>query len=182
MNWKELIVAAGTRAQVPGTTSRAVLEAFVQIVQAEVAAGNDVAVRGLGVFGLKVRKPRTLRTVSTGRKMLVGERKVPQFRAAAQLKSACDGEGTSLWRDPEYQAAWRRVETLIADLQTYHGSDAPKGLTAEMSDDEVVRACDASLGAPWRSAVEVFEQQTPTAIRLASPWLADAARRRWGSW
>ncbi len=87
MNKKELAAAFGklTKAESKAAAERGV-QAFVDIIVSEVAAGRDVRIGGLGVFEQVYRKGRKARNPSTGEPIETQGKKAPRFRAAKDFK------------------------------------------------------------------------------------------------
>ena len=56
--------------------------------------GKRVELRGLGVFSIRVRKPRKGRNPRTGNSVQVDERRVVFFRAAHRVKIALNKKGS----------------------------------------------------------------------------------------
>ena len=57
---------------------------FGRLIEA-LATGKRVEFRGFGSFYTSVRTPRTAKNPRTGEKVLVGERRIPHFKAGKQL-------------------------------------------------------------------------------------------------
>lgn len=68
------------------------LSTLTETIQDELAAGNDIALPGIGKFSVSVRAARKGRNPKTGDEIQIAERKVPKFKAAKQLKLAAAGD------------------------------------------------------------------------------------------
>lgn len=75
-----------------------VLDRFMDEIMRELAAGNDVEMRGFGTFALRTRKSRVQRTVFTGGKPVMSpERRFVKFRMGNLLRAAVtDGKKVTL--------------------------------------------------------------------------------------
>jgi len=88
VNKAELISHAATAAGVSKTAAAAVLDACVGGIVTAVAAGDDVAIAGLGTFKAAKREARTGRNPLTGDKLKIPAKTVPKFSAASAFKAA----------------------------------------------------------------------------------------------
>lgn len=175
MKWTELLRATAERANVDQRTARAIIEAMIDEVNDQVGQGDSVSIRGLGTVDTRKSRGRTLRSISSGRKIWVGERATPRFRAAKRLRESASGLIEDSWRTPEHQAAWRLAETLVGDLELYHQDECPNQLPNE---GDVDAACADAFGAPWNRARSTYRDRAGS---LDIDYLSLAARRRWGS-
>lgn len=91
MNKSDLINHAATQAGVSKTTAGAVLDALIAGITGTVAAGNEVALAGLGTFKPAKREARVGRNPLTGDKLKIPAKTVPKFSAAAAFKAAVSG-------------------------------------------------------------------------------------------
>lgn len=66
------------------------LNAFLQVVQENVAQGNKVTLMGFGSFSLKERAPRKGRNPQTGEEMDIPASKSPGFSAGKNWKLMCN--------------------------------------------------------------------------------------------
>ena len=64
------------------------LNAFINIVQEQLANKNGVRLVGFGSFKVSHRKARKGRNPQTGQAMTISARNVPQFKAGKTLKAA----------------------------------------------------------------------------------------------
>ena len=62
-----------------------ILEASMDICKEQVAAGEDVCLRGFGTFGHKVRRQKVARIITKQQSIIVPEHKIPSFRAAREF-------------------------------------------------------------------------------------------------
>ena len=91
MNQAELINAIAANINNTGTskaTIKFVLDTQAEIAQAELKAGNEVTLPGLGKLTVKARAARTGRNPATGEEMQIAAKQVPHFSAAKALKDA----------------------------------------------------------------------------------------------
>ena len=87
----ELVALVAAQAGTANSDAERVLDAFRDVVQAKVKAGDDVAYPGLGKFSRVARKARMGRTPQTGAAIKVAASKAPKFTAAAGLKAIVNG-------------------------------------------------------------------------------------------
>jgi len=66
--------------------ARQVVEAAIEIVANELAAGGEVALAGFGKFSVSHRAARQGRNPSTGETIQIAASKAAKFSAASQLK------------------------------------------------------------------------------------------------
>jgi DNA-binding protein HU-beta len=66
--------------------ARQVVEAAIEIVSNELAAGGEVALAGFGKFSVSHRAARQGRNPSTGETIQIAASKAAKFSAASQLK------------------------------------------------------------------------------------------------
>ncbi len=84
----EAMAAATGESQ--AATARA-LDALIQVVSKEVAAGGEVAITGFGSFKVGERSERTGRNPRTGEPMTIAASKTVKFVPGATLKAAVSG-------------------------------------------------------------------------------------------
>ncbi len=58
----------------------ATVEKFMEVVKDNMAAGNNVYLRGFGSFIIKTRKEKTARNISKNTSIRIPEHKVPAFK------------------------------------------------------------------------------------------------------
>ena len=68
--------------------ARQVVEAAIEIVANELAAGGEVALAGFGKFSVSHRAARQGRNPSTGETIQIAASKAAKFSAASQLKKS----------------------------------------------------------------------------------------------
>lgn len=180
MSWNELVRDVALRAGVSQVQARRVLDAFVDIAAERVVAELPFSIRRLGTLTAHRSAERTVRNISTGRKMLVGGALHVRFRAAASLKRELAERTDNSWRDPSHQAAWRLAETLIGDLALYAGDQTALPEIAPDADLGLVEeVCAATFGADWSRAVATYEAKVSEDVRSNHHYLGLVARRRW---
>lgn len=72
-----------------------IIDEVFRIISDAMAGGEPVQIRGFGTFGIKIRKGRVSRDISTGEMRTTEDCKVPAFRASDRLKSAVRSGGPS---------------------------------------------------------------------------------------
>jgi DNA-binding protein HU-beta len=77
-------VAASTG--LAGTQARAAVEAAIESISDELAAGGEVALAGFGKFSVSHRAARQGRNPSTGETIQIAASKAAKFSAASALK------------------------------------------------------------------------------------------------
>lgn len=63
-----------------------VVDEVLQIIRDALVRGDQVQLRGFGVFEVKTRKGRNSKNISTGEMRVSCDSKVPTFRASQSLK------------------------------------------------------------------------------------------------
>lgn len=179
MTWTELVDAVAEQSGVPRESTRRVLAALGTVAARWLATERDVPLRGLGRLTARWVEGRVVRSVADQRKMFVGGRLAPRFKAASSLRQALAGDEAAAWRTPEHQAAWRLAETLIGDLDLYHPDQAPSDLAPGQAAADVESSCADSFGAAWATVAATFAERAPGADVASAHYLGVAARRRW---
>lgn len=64
------------------------VNAILEVIQSELAAGNKLTLTGFGTFSVAHRKARTGRNPRTGKEMQIAATNVPQFKPGKVLKDA----------------------------------------------------------------------------------------------
>lgn len=59
-----------------------VLEAFMEVVKAQMAHGEEIYLRGFGSFILKKRAEKTARNITKGESLVIPEHYIPAFKPA----------------------------------------------------------------------------------------------------
>ncbi|MCB1956173.1 MAG: HU family DNA-binding protein [Rhodocyclaceae bacterium] len=88
MNKGEFVEALAERLDVSRAQAERSLGAVLEIIEAELAAGNKVALTGFGSFEVSERAARTGRNPQTGATIKIAASRVPKFSAGAALKAA----------------------------------------------------------------------------------------------
>lgn len=86
----EALAAATGESQAAAARS---LEALINIISKEVAAGGEVAITGFGSFKASSRGERTGRNPRTGEEMTIAASKSVKFVPGAGLKAAMNSAG-----------------------------------------------------------------------------------------
>ncbi len=180
MKQSELIAAVAERSGLSKADVSRVLVALREVVMDGIAHQQRVPLVGLGSLQPRQLRPRTIRSIGDMRKLRIGQRWSVRFRPSSRLREILQGMGPQQWRDPAHQSAWRLAETLVADLDLYHGARAPS-LTADAGDALVHSACAGAFGGLWTRVLDSYQQRTPDDVRVAQDYLADAARQRWAA-
>ena len=81
MNKSELISAVAEKAEVSKKDTEAVINAVMEVIKEEVAAGSDVQIIGFGTFTVAERAEREGRNPQTGEVMKIAASKSPKFKA-----------------------------------------------------------------------------------------------------
>jgi len=88
MNKSELIEALAARTETTKVAAGRAVDALVEIITAQVAKGNDVALIGFGTFKASKRAARTGKNPKTGEALKIAATTVPTFKAGAGFKAA----------------------------------------------------------------------------------------------
>jgi DNA-binding protein HU-beta len=86
MTKNELADGVAQRTGLPGTQARQALEAAIDLISDELAAGGDVALAGFGKFSVSSRAARLGRNPSTGETISIAASRAAKFSAASALK------------------------------------------------------------------------------------------------
>lgn len=65
-----------------------VVDDVFQIIRDALAQGESVKIRGFGTFGVKIHKGRNSLDISTGKRRVSNDCRVPMFKASDRLKEA----------------------------------------------------------------------------------------------
>ena len=84
----DLIKTIQTQVGVSPFTAKAVVDEVINQITTALANGDEVTLRGLGVFKTKRKSQRMGRNPKTGETVKVPATKVPKFSAAKALKDA----------------------------------------------------------------------------------------------
>lgn len=85
---KQELINQVAKAGYPKATVAAVLDHLVATTTKAVAAGDEIAIPGLGTFKSADRAARTGRNPLTGEKLKIAAKRVPKFSAATGFKAA----------------------------------------------------------------------------------------------
>jgi DNA-binding protein HU-beta len=87
MTKNELAEKVAERTGLPTSQARQALEATIETVSDELAAGREVALAGFGKFSVSHRAARQGRNPATGATIAIAASKAAKFSAASALKS-----------------------------------------------------------------------------------------------
>jgi DNA-binding protein HU-beta len=87
MTKNELAEKVAERTGLPASQARQALEATIEAVSDELAAGGEVALAGFGKFSVSHRAARQGRNPATGATINIAASKAAKFSAASALKS-----------------------------------------------------------------------------------------------
>ena len=91
MNKNELIAAMAEKSELAKKDAGAALDAFVEVVQDALKAGDKVQLVGFGTFEVKERAARTGINPHTKEPVEIAASKAPAFKAGKALKDALNG-------------------------------------------------------------------------------------------
>jgi DNA-binding protein HU-beta len=91
MTKNELADQIAERTGVAASQARQIVEATIEVVSDELAAGGEVALAGFGKFSISHRAAREGRNPSTGETIKIGASKAAKFSAASALKKRLNG-------------------------------------------------------------------------------------------
>lgn len=180
MKKSELIARVAERSGSSKAEVGRVLEATTAVCIDAVQQGDSVPLGGLGSLRPRLLRPRTIRSIADMRRMRLGRRWTVRFRPSTRLRRALGSLASQDWRQPEHQQAWRLAETLVADLDLYHGKLAPE-LAPQAGDELVHTACESAFGGLWIRVRDSYCTRIPPHVRSRQDYLADAARQRWAA-
>lgn len=86
MNKTEFIKAVADKANITLKDAKAAVDASLEVIQDEVALGNEVAFVGFGTFAKKTRAARKGINPATKQQIDIPETQVPAFKAGAVFK------------------------------------------------------------------------------------------------
>ncbi len=86
MNKTELIAAAAEKAGITKKDAERAVNAALETIAAEMAAGNKVSIAGFGIFEAKERAARTGRNPRTKQTIQIPASRIPAFKASKTLK------------------------------------------------------------------------------------------------
>ena len=70
-------------------------EAFIEIIKATLASGEDLMISGFGKFQVNEKKPRKGRNPATGNSMVLDKRRVVTFKISGKLRDQINGKNRS---------------------------------------------------------------------------------------
>lgn len=88
MNKKELIEQVAIRTSMGQKSSAMAVNAVIDVVSDVLEAGNEVAIQGFGIFGVRNRPQRRARNPVNGEALVVPACTVPYFKPGKTLKEA----------------------------------------------------------------------------------------------
>lgn len=88
MNQADLITSLANEADVNKTSTESVIKALGGVVQAALAAGEDITLPGIGKFSVTAKPAREGRNPRTGETVQIAAKNAPKFTAAKALKDA----------------------------------------------------------------------------------------------
>ncbi|NLY54456.1 MAG: HU family DNA-binding protein [Firmicutes bacterium] len=88
MKKTELVSRIAEKSGLNKKQSEAALDAFVEVVQEALQAGEKVQLIGFGTFEVRHRAERTGRNPGTGEEIIIPASRVPAFKAGKVLKEA----------------------------------------------------------------------------------------------
>ncbi len=88
MNKTEFIKAVADKAALSKKDAEAAVNAAIEVITAELKAGEKVQIVGFGTFEVKAREARTGRNPQTGETIEIAASKHPAFAAGKSLKDA----------------------------------------------------------------------------------------------
>jgi DNA-binding protein HU-beta len=91
MTKNELAEKVAGRTGLAASQARQVVEAAIDVVSDELAAGGEVALAGFGKFSVSQRAARQGRNPSTGQPIYIQASKAAKFSAASALKKRLNG-------------------------------------------------------------------------------------------
>jgi len=91
MNRAEFVDALAEKTGQTKAATKAVVDAFLETVSDELAAGRSVDFVGFGSFKTKERAARTSKNPQTGNPVAIPAKRVPVFAAGKKLKDSTAG-------------------------------------------------------------------------------------------
>jgi DNA-binding protein HU-beta len=91
MRKQDLIRSVARQTAQPESHVATVVSAVFDTIEANLAAGNEVAISGFGAFRVVDRPARPGHNPQTGGPLRIGARKSPVFRPGARLKRTVSG-------------------------------------------------------------------------------------------
>ena len=88
MNKTELVAAIADQAEISKKDAEKAVQAFTEVVAAELKKGGKVQLVGFGTFEVVERAAREGRNPQTGKAMKIKASKAPKFKAGKALKDS----------------------------------------------------------------------------------------------
>lgn len=88
MTKAELVKEIAGKTGIEANAVSTIVEAMMETVKENMAAGNEVFLRGFGSFTLKKRAAKTARNITKNTTMIVPEHNIPFFKPAPDFKDA----------------------------------------------------------------------------------------------
>lgn len=88
MNKSQLVDALVSAEDLPKSKAVSIIDTFLGVLTATMAAGEEIAIAGFGTFKAKKRPARTGRNPKTGGALEIPESVAANFKAAKALKDA----------------------------------------------------------------------------------------------
>jgi DNA-binding protein HU-beta len=88
INKDEFARAVAGRSGLQNSQAKAAVEATLEEITKQIAAGNEVRLTGFGKFSAAQREARQGRNPQTGETIQIAAKRVPKFSAGAELKKA----------------------------------------------------------------------------------------------
>ncbi len=88
VNKDELVRGVAERSGLSAGDAKSALEATLEEIAKQLAAGNEIRLTGFGKFSAVERSAREGRNPKTGETMQIPAKTVPKFSAGAELKKA----------------------------------------------------------------------------------------------
>ena len=85
MNKNDLVKAMAAKAGMTNVDTKKALEAFVNVTEETLKAGDKISLVGFGTFGIAERKARTGINPKTKAKIKIAAKKVVKFKPGANL-------------------------------------------------------------------------------------------------
>ncbi|MBR4198369.1 MAG: HU family DNA-binding protein [Bacteroidales bacterium] len=85
MNKNDLVKAMAAKAGMTNVDAKKALEAFVNVTEETLKAGDKISLVGFGTFGIAERKARTGINPKTKAKIKIAAKKVVKFKPGANL-------------------------------------------------------------------------------------------------
>ena len=85
MNKNDLVKAMAAKAGMTNVDAKKALEAFVNVTEETLKAGDKISLVGFGTFGIAERKARTGINPKTKAKIKIAAKKVAKFKAGKAL-------------------------------------------------------------------------------------------------